>query len=455
MDTNPVEYWNAQARDYDDNIFSTIDEDKTGVIMRTLQSFASAEDEGPLGRCIDLGCGAGKYLPALAARFRKVAAYDLSPKLVGLARREVQRLGLRNVDVAVRDLALLWYRAAFGAAGAAEVSGEAEEMESYGFAVMANVLIAPVNDSVRALMLRNAFRCLCHGGRMLAVVPSVESALYVNMRCEEARYEGPYAAAAGSCTAAGDVLRRPSRAVGADLLQGILKRSGVRTKHFLEPEFRLLATRVGFSVVSCEKIEYHWRSELGLDSDSQVPATLREPPLPWDWLFLLQRAHPDGSTTGPTPQPPAPAAVSSAAPPPAAERLPAAPLAPAARLATPRLASGNLPDIRGEAPYVAVEAGGRATPSAMAEAPQTAARAAARTPEVPESCSEMRALGSAQAQGVRALRSAMPELPQAVARTSRTLDKKSLDDLLASGAPLSNGFSGLTGALSPGGRAPL
>lgn len=272
MDTNPVEYWNAQARDYDDNIFSTIDEDHTGIITRTLDRCAAPDEEGPMGRCIDLGCGAGKYLSALAARFRSVSGYDLSPKLVGLSKKEAKSRGLQNVAVQVRDLAQVWYREDGSSLG------DRHEMESYGFAVMANVLIAPVEDPARQLMLRNAFRSLCPGGRLLVVVPSLESALYVNMRCCEENFEG-----------SSEILKRPTRAEGADVVSGILRRSGVRTKHYLEPEFRLLAGRVGFAVEACEKVLYAWHSELGVETDIRVPSGMKDTPLPWDWLFLLRR----------------------------------------------------------------------------------------------------------------------------------------------------------------------
>lgn len=272
MDTNPVAYWNEQARDYDENIFSTIDEDHTGIITRTLDRCAAPHDEGLFGRCIDLGCGAGKYLPALAARFRSVSAYDLSPKLVALANKEVKGRSLQNVVVQVRDLSQVWYR------GEGSALGDNREMESYGFAVMANVLIAPVEEQTRQLMLRNAYRSLCPGGRLLVVVPSLESTLYVNMRCAEVK-----------CDGSADLVKMPTRAVGQDVLNGVMRRSGVRTKHFLEPEFCLLANRVGFGVVACEKVLYTWRSELGFDSELQVPAAMKDTPLPWDWLFLLQR----------------------------------------------------------------------------------------------------------------------------------------------------------------------
>merc|ERR1712232_573618 len=240
-----------------------------------------------MGRCIDLGCGAGKYLHRLSMNFRTVVACDLSPKLIGLSRQEVKQRKLSNVEVRVRDLASVWYRPDAGAEEAADA--ELFIPESFGFAVMANVLIAPGPTALRALMLRNAYRSLCVGGRLLVIVPSLESALYVNMRCEEAAYEGPYTGWKQACVN-GDVVQQPTRAQGADILQGIFKRSGVRTKHYLEPEFTLLVERVGFKVESIEKVTYTWGSELGLYSDLHLPKAFREPsPPPWDWLFVLRK----------------------------------------------------------------------------------------------------------------------------------------------------------------------
>eukprot|EP00405_Crypthecodinium_cohnii_P044769 CAMPEP_0206589374 /NCGR_PEP_ID=MMETSP0325_2-20121206/38876_1 /ASSEMBLY_ACC=CAM_ASM_000347 /TAXON_ID=2866 /ORGANISM="Crypthecodinium cohnii, Strain Seligo" /LENGTH=464 /DNA_ID=CAMNT_0054097903 /DNA_START=127 /DNA_END=1517 /DNA_ORIENTATION=- len=289
MDTNPVAYWNEQAKDYDENIFSTIDEDTTKVITRTLDMYANKE-EGPRGRCVDLGCGAGKYLPALASRFRHVVGYDLSPKLVHLARKEAVARGATNVEVGVRDLSKVWFVGGKATprafASGSDFVGDVTEMESYGFAVMANVLIAPVSDHVRTVMLENAYRALCPGGKLLAVVPSMESALYVNMRCAET-----------NCASVYDVIISPTQSQGADLIKGIVPRSGVRTKHFLEAEFRFQAESLGFSIESLAKVEYTWRSELGLNSDLVVPTRLRQTPgpLPWDWLFVLRKPGRRGS----------------------------------------------------------------------------------------------------------------------------------------------------------------
>jgi len=273
MDTNPVGYWNAQAKDYDDNIFSTIDEDKTGIIRRTLDRFAQATPARTELHCVDLGCGAGKYLPALAARFHKVVAYDLSPKLVALARQELAKQGIMNAEAHVRDLSQVWYREGAGL-------GDSHELGRYDFAVMANVMIAPVLENERLQMLRNAHRSLNDDGRLLVIVPAVESALFVNMRCSEVPYRG---------IDTSDVLQQPTKSESVDILKGIFKRSGVRTKHYLEVEFSLLARRAGFDLETSDRIEFTWAAELGLESDREVPAALQGPPFPWDWLFVLAK----------------------------------------------------------------------------------------------------------------------------------------------------------------------
>lgn len=284
MDVEPVEYWNAQAKGYDQKIFSTIDEDVSGNILATLDRYGNTDD-GQAGTCVDLGCGAGKYLPALAARFGKVVAYDLSPRLVALARANADKHRCRNVRVRSRDLSQVWYRevplepALQSREENSDTGPEDDVPGSFSFAVMANVLISPGPESLHVGMLRNAWRALCPGGRLLVLVPSLESALYVRMRCDEANFDGPY----GSKSA------KAQPSVG-DLLQGVFKRVGVRTKHFLEPEFRLLATRAGFDAVeACEKVTFAWKSELDLNYDHEVPLVIRTPPLPWDWLFVLRK----------------------------------------------------------------------------------------------------------------------------------------------------------------------
>lgn len=59
-----------------------------------------------------------------------------------------RRRGLQNVEVQVRDLGQVWYREERQPSVVPEL-GDPSEMESYGLAIMANVLIAPVEDPYR------------------------------------------------------------------------------------------------------------------------------------------------------------------------------------------------------------------------------------------------------------------------------------------------------------------
>jgi SAM-dependent methyltransferase len=64
---------------------------------------------------LDVGCGSGRALMAMAERFpaSRFVGYDLSAEGVGSARGEAHRRGLRNVRFDVRDLAKMADRGAF------------------------------------------------------------------------------------------------------------------------------------------------------------------------------------------------------------------------------------------------------------------------------------------------------------------------------------------------------
>ena len=96
-------YWDGMGSsiaDYDDQVFSSFDECENNVLRDAVERHANRDN----GIALDIGCGPGLYLGALASRFAHVAGFDLSPNLVGLARRRMALQGTRNVSVAVRDL---------------------------------------------------------------------------------------------------------------------------------------------------------------------------------------------------------------------------------------------------------------------------------------------------------------------------------------------------------------
>lgn len=64
---------------------------------------------------LDVGCGSGQAINALAARFpnSRFAGYDFSAEAIARARAEAERLGIANARFEVRDVAALDERAAF------------------------------------------------------------------------------------------------------------------------------------------------------------------------------------------------------------------------------------------------------------------------------------------------------------------------------------------------------
>lgn len=246
-------YWDSIARSYDDKILDALRSDRKRVIRRTIEEHA---DKGMVAA--DFGCGVGKTLPLLSKNFSFVDAFDLSSRNLELARRSCR--SLPNVRYYHRDLS----------------TGDATSLR-VDFAVSINVLLTPSHE-VRAGILRTMCRGLRPQGRLMLVVPSLESALYSDFRLlewnmregfsyEEACEEG-LAADAKNCGA---------------VANGMITLDGVPTKHYVREEMEVVLREAGFEPLETQKVEYTWRTEF-----DEVPSWLREP-YPWDWMALARK----------------------------------------------------------------------------------------------------------------------------------------------------------------------
>ncbi|MCD7944879.1 MAG: 50S ribosomal protein L11 methyltransferase [Clostridia bacterium] len=85
--------------------FGTGEHETTRLVIELMQKYAPTET-GVGGRMLDLGCGSG--ILAIAASklgFRECFAYDVDPVAVRVAKENVERNGVTNVNVGVSDLA--------------------------------------------------------------------------------------------------------------------------------------------------------------------------------------------------------------------------------------------------------------------------------------------------------------------------------------------------------------
>jgi len=242
------EYWERIGDDYERDIFASSLSDKRGVIRGRLDELAN-----PRGVVADFGCGVGHYLPLLAKRFRAVHGIDFAEALLEQAGA---RCGaLENVSIHRANLA----------------SGRARiRMPAAAVGVCANVLISP-EISVRRRILRTIRRHLLRGAKLLLLVPSLEAELFCSqMQAEWNRRLGfpdSEATASGIPTI-------------ADAVRGVVPIERVPTKHYLREELEVLLDEEGFTVSSCDKVEYGWESEF------EDPPRWMKGLGPWDWLVV-------------------------------------------------------------------------------------------------------------------------------------------------------------------------
>jgi len=217
-------YWDRMAQDFDGEIFDVYANDRRGVIRKAIARHGSAREAAA-----DLGCGTGRLLPELAGAFGRVRGYDISAKCLDIARARCANLG--NVTLARANLA------------------NGARLGKVDFAVSVNVAIMPSHEA-RSAVLANSARCLCPGGRLLLVVPSLESELYSQFRLLQWNLtEGmtPRRAAAEEVESFTDP--------GASPPTGILCRDGVPTKHYLREELAVTVAGLGLEVVRLGKVE--------------------------------------------------------------------------------------------------------------------------------------------------------------------------------------------------------
>jgi len=246
-----AKYWQRIGTRYEDEIFASSLADRRGIIRRRLDELAK-----PRAVAADFGCGVGHYLPLLSKRFRVVHGIDFAERLLEQARERTSTL--ENVEIHRANLA----------------NGHATlPFVTAKVGICANVLISedPAN---RRGILRTIRRHVARGGRLLLLVPSLESVLFSNQRLIEWNRRLGFSEA--DALASGSM---PAR----DTARGLVRLDGVLTKHYLREEAITLLESSDFVVTSCDKVEYSW------DTEFENPPRWMKRPGPWDWLFVAKR----------------------------------------------------------------------------------------------------------------------------------------------------------------------
>lgn len=239
---------------YEAEIFSVLEHDRSKLISKAVRRHGKKTQAAT-----DVGCGIGHFLPLLSARFRSVFAVDLSPRCIAKAQAAHPRLA--NVAYRAVDLA---------APGA--------RLPPADFALCVNVAIAP-SIAHRNRLLDATCRHVRPGGHLVLVVPSLESASFVDFRLIEWNLRDgmkPNRAVRGGF--------RAYRPIGNPRAhEGVVRIDQVETKHYLREELLVLLENRGLRTLEIEKIEYPWSTEFA------GPPRWMKAPFPWDWLFVARK----------------------------------------------------------------------------------------------------------------------------------------------------------------------
>ncbi|MFV0442448.1 MAG: class I SAM-dependent methyltransferase [Planctomycetaceae bacterium] len=246
-------HWDQLAPEYDSEVFSVLAHDRRGLIARAI-----AQAGGPRRIASDLGCGPGRFLPLLAANFRRVYAVDHSAPLIDQARHHCRELS--NIQYVVADVS------------------QAADLPAVHCALSVNALLSPAIDQRRQTL--DFYSDHVHpSGTLVLVVPSLESAHL----SRQMLIEWNFRTGATPSEAVEDGFESPSLSEVQLARQGVLDAGGVPTKHYLREELEAALSGRRFRIQTIEKLEYPWTTEF------HSPPPWMQSPLPWDWLLIAQR----------------------------------------------------------------------------------------------------------------------------------------------------------------------
>ncbi|MDB6113756.1 MAG: hypothetical protein JWQ83_1134 [Lacunisphaera sp.] len=227
--------WDRLAAAYESEVCDIFTRDRKKVIARWLKTHGLLRGRKTL---VDVGCGIGSFLRKYGRHFAAQTGTDHSRRMLQIAARRCR---------ALQDCR--WLQA--------DVLALPPVLHDGGDLVVCSNVITFVSAAACARALRQVVRCARPGGRLLLILPSLES----------------HAAVVALETGGTPSRRGPT---------AIVRRDDRMQRFYTAAGARELAVRSGLRAVTVRKVWYPW-------SDEGVTRAPRGHELPWDWLVTARR----------------------------------------------------------------------------------------------------------------------------------------------------------------------
>lgn len=244
--------WDKFAEDYYSEVISPIKNSINNPLLDDLKKIDSKDL-----RVLEAGCGLGELVPFLSKNFREVVAFDFSNKMIDLAKQMNKQ---KNVSLSVLDMTKIDFS------------------DEFDVVVSVNSLLMPDLADLN-LAFERIYASLKKGGKLLAIVPSIESHIYQGMLVLDKCIEK-----GDSPSKALSLARKSVQPERYDFVQGVIEFDGDLQKAFYRFEIIYRLSKVGFKNFKVDKVYYSWKEwkEAGY---GYFPREKE----PWDWYFVCEK----------------------------------------------------------------------------------------------------------------------------------------------------------------------
>ncbi len=248
--------WDKIANDYFEHISSPFENGASLPIEAEIKKISLNKRQRMI--VCDAGCGIGNLIPLLSKNFKQVTAFDFSKGMVENAKKRFAKL--KNVDILQQDMTDL-----------KSMKGKFDCVFSVNSMIMPSAMIVDkaiveVHDSLKK------------NGKLIAVMPSLESVLYESMLVHDKHLEKFRSEKIAAW--------QTKRKVGAqyyDFYTGLIDIEG-KQKHFYQFEIEYRLKKAGFKNIKITKALYPWDTV-----QDMPPPTAAKDAKVWDWFVTAEK----------------------------------------------------------------------------------------------------------------------------------------------------------------------